>query len=110
MSKRNLKLYLDDIRAAIKKIERYTKELSAKDFASDEKTIDAVIRNLGVIGEAANNIPSGVRSKMPDIPWRKIIAMRNKVIHEYFGVDWEILWQTIEEDLPELKKQIRKLK
>ncbi|MFH1890869.1 MAG: DUF86 domain-containing protein [Candidatus Kuenenbacteria bacterium] len=110
MPKRNIKLYLEDIRVAIRKIEKYTEEVSLKLFESDEKTIDAVIRNLEVIGEAVNNIPKQTRDKYPNVPWRKIISMRNKVLHEYFGIDWDILWQTIKEDIPELKKQINKIR
>jgi len=109
MFKRNIKLYLEDIVTAIRKIEKYTQEISLKFFESDEKTVDAVIRNLEIIGEAANNIPKEVKNKYSDIPWNRIVAMRNKVIHEYFGVDWDILWQTIQEDIPDLKKQINKM-
>ena len=108
--KRNIKLYLADIKSAIRKIENYTRGLSFAAFAKDEKTIDAVITNLSVIGEAAKHIPKEILAKHPDIPWREIIGMRNKVIHEYFGVDEEILWKTIKEDMPELKKRIRKIK
>ena len=110
MPKRNTKLYLDDIKLAIRKIEKYTREISQKVFESDEKTIDAMVRNLEVIGEAVSNLSKEFRHKHPNIPWRKIIDMRNKVIHEYFGIDWEILWGTIKEDIPEFKKQISKIK
>ena len=72
-------------------------------------TIDAVVRNLEIIGEAANNIPEETTDKYPEIPWREMISMRNKVLHEYFGVDEEILWQTITNDLPPLKKQLKNL-
>lgn len=110
MSKRNVKLYFDDISVAVRKIEKYTKKLNLEEFAADEKTIDAVIRNLEIVGEAANNIPKEVKEKYPNIPWRQISGMRNKIIHEYFGIDWDILWQTIEEDLPKLKREINKIK
>src|SRR3989338_7386831 len=106
MSQRTPKLFVDDIKESIKKIEKYTKEISEKFFESDEKIIDAVVRNLEIIGEAANKMPAEFKSKHKDIPWKKIVGMRNKVIHEYFGVDWEILWDTIKEDIPKLKKQI----
>lgn len=78
-------------------------------FFNDTKTIDAVVRNLSVIGEAVNNIPDEIKIKYQDIPWDEIIGMRNKVIHEYFGVDADILWETIKTDLPIFKKQILKL-
>lgn len=109
MSKRNIKLYLYDIDEAINKIDKYVKNLSFNNFVKDEKTVDAVIRNLEIIGEAASHVPEEFRSKHPKIPWYEIIGMRNKVVHEYFGVDLEILWKTIKEDIPRLKKGIEKL-
>lgn len=109
MSKRGAKLYLEDIKNAIKKIEQYTKDLDFNEFSKDIKTIDAVVRNLTIIGEAATNIPREIKSKNPDVAWTEAISMRNKVTHEYFGVDEEILWQTLKEDLPTFKKQISKL-
>ena len=80
-----------------------------KGFETDEQVVDAVVRNLGVIGEAVNNLPADFKAKYPEIPWQKIIGMRNKVLHEYFGIDWDILWQTIEKSIPELKKQINRI-
>jgi len=91
MSKRDNALYLSDIKTAIKKIEQYTRELTYLDFEHDNKTIDAVIRNLAVIGEAVNNLAPEFRAKNKHVPWQKIISMRNKVLHEYFGVDCGIL-------------------
>jgi|SRR3989338_2200821 len=109
MSKREAELYIEDIEEAIRKIEEYTKDLTFDDFVKDGKTIDAVIRNLSIIGEAANNIPDEIKNQNSDIPWGEIAGMRNKVVHEYFGVDEEILWKTIKEDLPIFKKQVEKL-
>jgi uncharacterized protein with HEPN domain len=108
MSKRNVNLYLVDIREAISKILKYTQNISYNDFCRDSKTMDAVIRNLEIIGEAANNLPLRMRDSA-DIPWNQMIGMRNKVIHEYFGIDPEILWQTAKEDIPALKKKIKDL-
>jgi len=110
MSERSSHLYLDDIKIAIKKIEKYTAEFSEEEFINDEKTVDAVIRNLGIIGEAASNLPVPIKDENLKIPWREIIGMRNKVIHEYFGVDWDVLWETVKYDIPELKKQIKNIK
>jgi len=107
MSKRSPKLYLDDILASIANVEQYTKELSFEEFVHDRKTIDAVVRNLEIIGEAAKNLPEKITVQYPKIPWNRIISMRNKVVHEYFGVDVDILWETIREDLPELRRQIK---
>lgn len=109
MFKRNVDLYFDDIFSAIKKIDKYTKDLSINNFVKDTKTFDAVIRNLEIIGEAANKIPENIRKRYETIPWHKMISMRHKVIHEYFGVDPEILWKTIKEDLPNLKKLFKKI-
>jgi uncharacterized protein with HEPN domain len=109
MSKRTLKLYLDDILAALQKIEEYTRGCSFEQFRSDSKTVDAVVRNLEVIGEAARQIPRRFAAEHPEVPWAKMVSLRNTVLHESFGVDVEILWQTIREDLPPLKAQVEKL-
>ncbi len=107
-NKRSIELYVSDIKQAIGKIEKFTIKMDKKIFETDEKTIDAVVRNLEIIGEAVNNLPTSFQLKHKDIPWQKMVGMRNKIIHEYFGVDWEILWQTIKEDMPELKKFLAK--
>lgn len=109
MSKRDIKLYIADIITAAGKIEEYTKDLEFAQFAKDSKTADAVVRNLSIIGEAVKNIPDTVKEKHPEIPWEEVAGMRNKVIHEYFGVDEEILWKTIKDDLPVFKDDILKL-
>lgn len=109
MSKRESELYLQDILISIQRIEEYTKGLSSKDFEADWKTVDAVVRNLEIIGEAAKNMPEEIIEKYPEIPWSSMVSMRNKVIHEYFGVDVEILWKTTKEDLPLLKEEIGKI-
>ncbi|EKD23117.1 MAG: hypothetical protein ACD_83C00046G0003 [uncultured bacterium] len=106
MSKREPKLYFADILLAIKKIEKYSSDLTFVKFSKDEKTVDAVVRNFEVLGEAVNNLSNDIKKNNTNLPWKKIVSMRNKVIHEYFGVDLEILWQTIKEDLPEFKSQI----
>lgn len=109
MSKNLPKLYLDDILTSIERIEEYTKNLSHKDFEDDQKTVDAVVRNLEIIGEAARNIPENFAEKHNSLPWSEMVSMRNKVIHEYSGVDVDILWKTIQEDLPKLKEQVKEL-
>ena len=110
MLERSAQLYLQDIIDCIKTIADYTKGLDYDSLLEDRKTVDAVVRNLEIIGEAANQMPQKVVTQYPDIPWSKMISMRNKVIHEYSGVDLQILWQTIQEDLPVLKKSIEKVK
>ena len=109
MSKRGIKLYLEDIQDSIRKIEKYTRDSNFEKFSKDEQMIDAVVRNLSIIGEAVKNIPKEIKAKNPDVAWNEIKGMRNKVIHEYFGIDEEILWKTIQDDLPVFKKQIAKL-
>lgn len=107
---RDVTLYLEDIVNAIHKIEKYTRGVSFNRFKKEEKTIDAVIRNLEIIGEAVKHIPKEVKEKYPNIPWKEIIGMRNKVIHEYFGIDVDILWDTIKEDICNLKRKIKYIK
>lgn len=109
MSKRGIKLYLEDIQDSIRKIEKYTRGLDFEKFSRDEEKIDAVVRNLSIIGEAVRNIPKDMKAKNPEVAWNEIKGMRNKVVHEYFGIDEEILWKTIQNDLPIFKKQIAKL-
>lgn len=109
MSEKSLKIYLGDILTSVSRIEEYIKDLSFENFREDQKTIDAVVRNLEIIGEAAKNTPEEFSEKHSNLPWREMVSMRNKVIHEYFGVDIGILWQTIKTDLPSLKVQVKKL-
>ncbi len=78
-------------------------------FIKDKKTVDAVVRNLEIIGEAAGHIPESIRKRFPNIPWKAIAGMRNKLIHEYFGIDTEILVKTVYESLPELKESLEKV-
>jgi uncharacterized protein with HEPN domain len=99
--------YLDDILESVADAKEYTKNISFDDFSKDRKTVKASIRCLEVIGEAANKIPPIIRNKYPAIPWDEIIGMRNRLIHEYFGVDLDIIWQTIKEDLPPLENSIK---
>jgi len=106
MPERTPSLYLDDIRASIGKIETYVRGMSWEEFAADQKTIDAVVRNLEIIGEAANRLPEETRARYPGIPWDEMVGMRNKIIHEYFGVDLEILWETVQQDIPGLKEDM----
>lgn len=106
---RNIELYIDDIQESIRRVEEYVKGYNYERFVQDRKTVDAVIRNFSIIGEAASRIPRKIQEKYSQIPWFEIIGMRNKVVHEYFGINEEILWKTIQEDLPKLKKQLKEL-
>ncbi len=105
--RRNYKLYLEDIFAAIEKIQKYAGNISYEDLIKDEMKIDAIVRNFEIIGEASNNIPKETRDKYPSIEWRKVINFRNILAHEYFGVDYEIMWDIIKNKLPDLQKNIK---
>ena len=106
MSDRNSDLLIQDILESIGKIERYTDNLTYDDLTKDEKTIDAIIRNFAVIGEAANRIPDDYKAKFQEVEWRKIIGLRNRVIHDYFGIDLEIIWFIIKNDIQLFKEQL----
>ena len=109
MPVRDWKARLQDITEAIAKIDRYTRGMPADAFRADEKTVDAVVRNLVVIGEASRHIPEDVEQHHPEIPWDKMRGIRNVVVHEYFGVDAEILWETARHDLPPLRPLLERL-
>lgn len=101
--------YLNDILENISDIREFTAGLTSEIFSTDKKTIKAVVRSLEVIGEAANKLPEHIRERYPEVSWEEIIGMRNRLIHEYFGVDLDIVWQTIEEDLDSLETAVKKM-
>ena len=107
MSPRQWTERLNDILEAIEKIETYTISMDCELFSHDPKTIDAVLRNFEVIGEAATHIPDGIREKFPEFPLMELRAIRNIIVHEYFGVSLPIIWDSINKDLPGLKKLIK---
>jgi uncharacterized protein with HEPN domain len=106
MPKRGDKEFLLDIIEAIKRIELYTKELSYQDFLQKIETQDAVIRNFEIIGEAVKNISKNLKTKYNNLQWKEIAGMRDKVIHFYFGVNWDIVWEAAKNSLPQLKEKI----
>lgn len=99
--------YLDDIVEAAEKIERYTERMDYEEFASDEKTVDAVLRNFEVIGEAAKNVPDEIYREYNDVPWSEMAGMRDKLIHGYATIELRIVWMTVKEEIPTLIPQIR---
>ena len=102
MSKREIKLLLEDMLDAALKIKRYTRGFDFDQFLNDDKTIDAVVRNFEVIGEAANRIDPDFKITNPEIDWKRIRGFRNRIVHDYFGIDYEIVWTIIEENINEL--------
>ena len=103
------KVFLRHILDAIKNIEDDTGDITENEFDSDRKTKDSVVRNFEIIGEAIKNLEVDLKMKHPEIPWTKPIGLRNRAIHEYFGIDYTVIWQTIKDDLPEFKRQIEEL-
>jgi uncharacterized protein with HEPN domain len=106
---RDYKVYLEDILEAISKIERFIDKIAFDEFKKDDMRMDAVIRNLEIIGEATKKIPQSVRKKHPDIEWKRIAGLRNTLIHEYFGVNLKIVWNIVQSDLPTLKEQVQSI-
>ncbi len=106
---REYKLYIDDILRSIEKIENYTKNMSYEDFIKSDMSIDAVIRNLEIIGEASKKIPIDIKKRYSEVEWSKITGLRDILIHEYFGVNSKILWDVIANKIPKLKISIKKM-
>jgi uncharacterized protein with HEPN domain len=102
--------YIEDIIEAARKIERYTDGMSYETFETDEKTVDAVLRNFEVIGEAAKNVPEHVREEYESIPWSEMAGMRDKLIHGYATIELRIVWTTVEEDISPLADQLETVK
>lgn len=109
MPSRNWKVRVEDILQAASKIEQYVAGMTFETFRADDKTIDAVVRNLEIIGEASRNVPPPVRDRHLSVPWDKMIGIRNVLIHEYSGVSVPIVWRTIREDLPPLVPLLREI-
>jgi len=107
--KRTCKMYFEDILTAIVRILEYTEGFDFPGFKRDYKTVDAVIRNFEIIGEAAKNIPDEIKEQYPEVPWDEMYALRNRISHAYFGIDYEIIWNIIFQSLPENKSQIERI-
>lgn len=107
--KKDPKIFLKHIQESIEKIEKHTKGMSEDKFENDIKTQDAVIRRIEIIGEAVKNLPLEFKKKYSEIEWREIAGMRDKLIHEYFGINLDMVWEVIRKDIPKLKKQILRL-
>lgn len=110
MSKRHPELLVDDIIASGRKIQQYTVDLTFDQFIQDSKTVDAVIRNFEIIGEAANRLPEDYKELHANIDWHKLKGFRNRIVHDYMGIDYDIVWQIKEHFLPELLKTLETLR
>ncbi len=109
MTNRDIKLYLKDILEAMETVEKFVKDMNFEQFKNNDLVSSAVIRKFEIIGEATRNIPQEIKKKYPDIPWKTMIGFRDKLIHFYFGIKYDIVWETIKSKLPELKEKIKKI-
>lgn len=100
---------LEDIIESAEKIFRYTQGLTYNDFSKNDEKIDAVVRNFKIIGEAANQLPDEIWDRFSEVDWFKIRGFRNKLVHQYFGIHLEIIWDAIQNNLPQLKNQIENI-
>jgi len=107
--KRTYQMYFDDILTAISRILEYSQDYDFAGFKRDYKTVDAVIRNFEIIGEAAKNIPDSIKELHPEVPWNEMYSLRNRISHAYFGIDYEIIWDIITNHLPENKLQVERI-
>jgi len=100
---------LKDILAALESVETFVGSMAFEEFRADDKTASAVVRKFEIIGEATKNIPEDIRRRYSKIPWKEMAGMRDRLIHFYFGVDYQLVWATIKERLPSVKQQIQKI-
>ncbi len=106
MSKRDAALLLQDMREAMQRIARYTAGMDVTTFLADEKTADAVVRNIEIIGEASKQLPEEFKAAQPQVPWSQMAGMRNRIVHDYTGVDLELVWNVVQTALPALDQAI----
>jgi len=109
MSKRTPRLLIEDIQESAEKILEYTKNMSFEEFSKDNKTVDAVIRNFEIIGEASNLLPDDIKDKYSEIDWHRIRGFRNRIVHDYFGVDLQIVWKITFDQIPGLILEINNI-
>src|SRR3972149_5654352 len=110
MSKRPVDLLIDDILQATHRIGQYIENLSFDAFSEDQKSVDAVVRNLEIVGEAANRLPDEFKEKYSEIEWYKVVGLRHRIVHEYFGIDLQIIWQILHKDLPEFRDALSQIR
>jgi uncharacterized protein with HEPN domain len=109
MSKKDWKILVNDILSAIQKIEKYTDKLTYEDFITNDLVKDAAVRNIEIIGEASNRIPDDFKAQHDSIPWNQLRGIRNRIVHDYFGVDHDIIWEIISKELKVLKADLTRI-
>ena len=109
MSKRDAALLMEDMRGALDKIARYTAGMERAAFLVDEKTIDAVVRNVEIIGEASKQVPDEFKALHPALPWAQMAGLRNRIVHDYAGIDLELIWEIVQHSLPDLRVKLDRL-
>jgi len=109
MSKKDWKILVNDILSAIQKIEKYTDKLTYEDFITNDLVKDAAVRNIEIIGEASNRIPYDFKAQHDSIPWNQLRGIRNRIVHDYFGVDHDIIWEIISKELKVLKENLTQI-
>ena len=107
--RRDYILFIEDILTCIEKIERYTSNVSFEEFCGNDMAVDAVIRNFEIIGEAVKTIPEEIKKKYADVEWKEAAGFRDVLIHDYFGIDLEAVWDTLRNNIPSFKKQVVKV-
>jgi uncharacterized protein with HEPN domain len=108
-SRRSDKGYLADIQDALDQIKQYVEGYTLEQFVNDRKTQDAIVRNLEIMGEAAKHVSAALKKRHPEIPWKSMAGVRDRLIHDYFGINHEIVWQILTQELPSLELNIRKV-
>ena len=107
--RRDYSLFLKDIIQAMEAIEKFVEGMEFEELVEDDKTSSAVIRKFEILGEAARNIPNWMREKYPLIPWKRMVGMRDRLIHGYFGIDYELVWDAIKVEIPRIKLELEKI-
>ena len=110
MSEKNISIFLEHILENIKDIESFSKNISKSDLSKNKEKLNAIVRSIEIIGEAAKNISDSFKEKHMQIPWKAIIGTRDKMIHHYFGIDLDMVWEIVKKDIPMLKKQILEIR
>lgn len=109
MKKRDYGDFVQDILDSINDVGNFIEGMGFEEFIKDKKTVYSVVRAIEIIGEATKNVPEQIRTKYPDVPWKKMAGMRDRLVHGYFGIDHEILWETAKEDVPQLRVPLSKV-